>query len=482
MAPIATFYLLPTRAWELAAGCVLAFAPHSNAYSRRALVRFAQWIGLVLIVTSFFFAKGIGLGALMAAGGAILVVGSSHWQCGGFATYLLASRPAVCIGRLSYSLYLWHWPLIVFAFNSDPTRQPQTILLVIVLTILLAVATWHLIENPARRPTTSVMRILGSYVVVLSITGSMALWPAPVIDTSGWNTTSWFGCFYDLSPTTEMDATFRQLVRNMDVPERTAPADAYLNGGIIDGLQTGDPEIVLLGDSHGVMWSDVVKEVAHRVDAKVALISMNGVLPFFQDQSQLFRRTTGLTVEQKWEYDRSRMDLIRKWKPKVVIVACRWSTVSVEQCLPTLTFLNEHAQQTLLLEQPPELQRIGNRNALEYAIWRGAVPHDFGSTYATSENREQVEATRQLLEQLTQRYSHCSIVRLREQYTNYTGATPLSRRQALVTLGRNAVYVDDDHLSTFGSHMAMPLLYEAISQSLTRARTPSPAPNNPSHP
>lgn len=53
---------------------------------------------------------------------------------------------------------------------------------------------------------------------------------------------------------------------------------------------------MLLGDSHGVMWSDVANDV---------------------------------------------------------VVACRWSTVSVEQCLPTLTFLNEHAQQTRLVEQPP---------------------------------------------------------------------------------------------------------------------------------
>lgn len=123
--PTATFYLFPTRVWELLLGAALA-ARGNRLHSDQAQTRFScgpklreilGWCGLGTIVAGFVFINDYssfpGLTALVPTAGTLLVLMSANIAESKISRFL--SMPAmVSIGRLSYSLYLWHWPLIVF--------------------------------------------------------------------------------------------------------------------------------------------------------------------------------------------------------------------------------------------------------------------------------------------------------------------------------------------------------------------------------
>jgi peptidoglycan/LPS O-acetylase OafA/YrhL len=115
--PKASFFLLPTRAWELAAGGLLAFA---GPVARRGLREVMGWSGLAAIaVAAGWYSQDTrfpGLAALPPVLGAVLLIWSGIPDAGGSprssAHRLLGWAPLVALGLLSYSLYLWHWPLL----------------------------------------------------------------------------------------------------------------------------------------------------------------------------------------------------------------------------------------------------------------------------------------------------------------------------------------------------------------------------------
>ena len=154
--PSATFYLAPTRAWELLLGSLLAlglFSPIGNRIVRETL----SVLGLALIAWSVFTYSSKtpfpGLSALAPCVGAALVI---HTGASGpcVVAKLLSARPVVFTGLISYSLYLWHWPLIVFAkyyWIRDLTTGES--LAVIAISVLASVLSWRFIEKPSVRRT-----------------------------------------------------------------------------------------------------------------------------------------------------------------------------------------------------------------------------------------------------------------------------------------------------------------------------------------
>jgi peptidoglycan/LPS O-acetylase OafA/YrhL len=148
------FYLPVTRFWELMFGGVLAYiAAHRSVW----IARFGEArsaLGLMLIAVSIFWlTRDIpfpGYWALLPAIGAALII--SAGPHGWINRFILGNRLMVGVGLISYSLYLWHWPVLVFAkivkgWVLTPTERVSAI----VVSLALAVVTYLLIERPFRR-------------------------------------------------------------------------------------------------------------------------------------------------------------------------------------------------------------------------------------------------------------------------------------------------------------------------------------------
>ncbi len=154
---VAAFFLPFGRAWELTLGGLLACAAATpnvqermNAYPR--LQRAAGWAGLALIAAAVAVLDGRsrfpGAWALLPVLGACCIIWASERS--GANRVILASRPFVFVGLISYPLYLWHWPLLSFLRILEDDTQPARVGAV-AASLLLAWLTYRYVELPVRR-------------------------------------------------------------------------------------------------------------------------------------------------------------------------------------------------------------------------------------------------------------------------------------------------------------------------------------------
>jgi peptidoglycan/LPS O-acetylase OafA/YrhL len=148
----AAYYLLPTRFFELMLGGVLAIYLHQPRVIAKLTAHGLALAGLLLIGFSLFALNANstfpGINALIPClGAALLILAGS----GNTRSRLLTSRPMVFIGLISYSLYLWHWPLIAYlSYLEIPIDLPVGAMLIAV-SITLAWLSWRYVEVPFRR-------------------------------------------------------------------------------------------------------------------------------------------------------------------------------------------------------------------------------------------------------------------------------------------------------------------------------------------
>ena len=157
------FFSLPTRAWELALGGILALPVVMRLWPER-LARPGGWVGLAAVVAAGVFLTEstpfpgtaailptVGAGLLIAAGlGSVSPTGRSpRWTTGPAA--VLSVAPLRFLGRISYSLYLWHWPILVLpalALGSEIQWPGRMALLVLAIVVSAASQRW--VEEPIR--------------------------------------------------------------------------------------------------------------------------------------------------------------------------------------------------------------------------------------------------------------------------------------------------------------------------------------------
>ena len=150
------FFLLPSRAWELALGGMLAvFEPQLRRMPGQ-LAAGGAWLGLGLVAAAGFLLTGAsafpGVAALLPTTGAVLLIAGGMASAPWGPARLLGARLPRFIGGISYSVYLWHWPLLVLPALALGAPLPVWPRLALALAAFpLAAATTRLVENPLRR-------------------------------------------------------------------------------------------------------------------------------------------------------------------------------------------------------------------------------------------------------------------------------------------------------------------------------------------
>ncbi|QHG23164.1 acyltransferase family protein [Pseudomonas sp. DTU12.1] len=181
VSPSAAFYMPQYRFWEILSGSLLAYFSvfgKSVTGTAKGSLRFGNFLsvlGLVFLLASVVLIDKYkafpGFWALMPVCGAVLMIlaGPQAW----LNSRLLASKPLVWIGLISYPLYLWHWPVITFIriIGGDELNLVSGVFAVSA-SILLAYVTYRFLELPLRKisprvPKASVLLAIGAALVVL---------------------------------------------------------------------------------------------------------------------------------------------------------------------------------------------------------------------------------------------------------------------------------------------------------------------------
>lgn len=170
--PTATFFLFPFRAWELLTGVVLAIYRQKHAVSWR-VHPILSWAGIALIVGSIvlmpagdYFPGALALFPVL--GTALLIMNGKDPN---LVNRALSHPVPVFFGLISYSLYLWHWPVMTLSkYVSDGDQSVLERGALIGLSILLAWASWRYVETPFRRGDFSAKILLSGTVVASAFT------------------------------------------------------------------------------------------------------------------------------------------------------------------------------------------------------------------------------------------------------------------------------------------------------------------------
>jgi peptidoglycan/LPS O-acetylase OafA/YrhL len=153
-APERAFFVSTTRLWELSIGAGLALMATSLARIPRSVAIVAGWLGLVavassaLLVTTRTAWPGYAAAVPTLGAAAVIAAGAAAGSRGPIV--LLGTRPFRWVGDLSYSLYLWHWPLVVMATTYWNGLSVVRGVVVVAASVIPAWITFRLVENPLR--------------------------------------------------------------------------------------------------------------------------------------------------------------------------------------------------------------------------------------------------------------------------------------------------------------------------------------------
>jgi peptidoglycan/LPS O-acetylase OafA/YrhL len=151
--PISAFYLLPSRFWELLFGAIMSETRFNVPSAGMAALGSVTGFGAIFYGMLLFIPEKTpfpGMAALLPCAGAALLIWASA-NNNSLAGRLLSARPIVLIGLISYSLYLWHWPLLTY-LRYIRADEPSLLdlLAVATLSFVMAIVSWRWIERPFR--------------------------------------------------------------------------------------------------------------------------------------------------------------------------------------------------------------------------------------------------------------------------------------------------------------------------------------------
>ena len=354
LVPPLAFFTLPSRAWQLGAGALVAlYAPSLERLPRVAARALAiTGLGLLAVAAATFDATTAypGIAALVPTSGvALMVAGGARG-----AIRLLALPPLRWLGRISYSLYLYHWPVIVLGVSALGPLPLSTRVALLVLALTLAALSQAVVEEPflggrvrflAHRPFalavgTTVLVLVTAQLVSVSAASSIEE-SAPVVAPAITDTDARALALPSPALTETPAATISpEATPSATRASRMSPADARKD---TDGLNErgcglslagdrpphcdlGDPAgattIALVGDSHAAQWAPALEQIARARSWRL--------VPFTKD-SCIFEDTRIVSIHLEREYtecERWRVNVvaaIRQLHPDLVVVtSSRW--------------------------------------------------------------------------------------------------------------------------------------------------------------
>lgn len=307
--PTANFFLPITRFWELLAGSMLAISIKDVEHKNILLNNILAFFGFMLVILPIFLLDKYsifpGYNALYPVLGASIIIYTGY-QKQTYISGILSSQIIRYVGLISYSMYLWHWPIIALSKHiliGDFSLRTQVFILLLVF--ILSSFSYHFIEQPFRKKHT-LKKFLQLKSGFLSLSVLLATASAILIyvhlnhepNKSSVNLDNSASCFTN---TETLESTKRCSFGNIN----------------------SDKIFILYGDSHAHAMLPVFKKLAIENNYRGIVLSLTGCPPLFNvfrlDNDKIAQRCKGIyssNMEKFLEFNKDQIDhifLVSRW-------------------------------------------------------------------------------------------------------------------------------------------------------------------------
>ena len=308
--PQATFYLPLTRAWELMAGALLV----GVTIKGNRLREIVGALGVVCGITFFTYSDRTtfpGWAALVPVLGAGLTI---LGQGSVFSRIVLSHPLVAAIGRISYPLYLWHWPLLVFprTYLFRPLTTGESVLAIVAATAL-AWLTYQFVERPIRSGRMGGARTALAGMAAVAAAAAVALWVPPQLPKD-------IAALVDLHPGAPEWQIGRCMLNEGD--KDFAP----------DCVEQGRPLVALLGDSTAGALMPGLRSLQSRMHFGIAQFTVSSCQPL------LAATAFGMT-DACLSRNREIVDLLARAHPDVVVLHALWVVAGPDELRPSVEAL-----------------------------------------------------------------------------------------------------------------------------------------------
>ena len=295
--PTVAYFSPFTRAWELALGALIAVGTNQLFRLRPHVAAAMGWLGLgaILISAVALNTKTPYPGSLVA----VPVVGAGLVIAGGVvaptfgAERLLALTPFQWLGKLSYSLYLWHWPILIIAAEKEErTNLPVAqALLLLALALGASVVSYVLVENPIRHATVLSRRrwasiVLGGGLIALTVTFATVSLHTNSSTSQSLGGGAVSGTDAQVSNLVKASTHIQRIPAGLTPslsniltdwggpPGKCAPAVGVASAPpCVFGDPQGRHTMVLYGDSHALMWFQAMNAIAKNAHWRLVIVA-----------------------------------------------------------------------------------------------------------------------------------------------------------------------------------------------------------------
>lgn len=280
--PVFAFYMLPTRAWELIAGGLVFLFPLHLGKRQSTICEGAGLLAIVASVLSFSeqdLWPGY-LALLPVLGTALVIYGNTQ-------SAFSHNQALQFTGSISYSVYLWHWPLVVILYTCGLLASWPHVLGAIVLSFLLGALSFYLVESKVKKVTTAPRTIIKFASWAVGVIALSAITSSVVKDYPGVRF-----AFVDLGQPEYTSKLYSQEC----YPNNYAAADCKLG--------TGEVSVILFGDSHAQSTAAAVQ----MENTRAALSWSRGGCPTLQNFGMRDK-----DLESKCHgFNREKLDLLKQ--------------------------------------------------------------------------------------------------------------------------------------------------------------------------
>jgi hypothetical protein len=397
--PNSAYFSTLTRSWELGVGSLLALTAHSWERLKDGVKAIASWSGLAMIAvaaTTFSEATPFpGYHALLPVLGSALVLGGGISGPRAGARLVLDTRVMRWFGDISYSLYLWHWPLLILPalYVARPLSLPERVALM-AAAVGVAWLSYRYVETPVRRHrglATSRPKSLAMWPVavgtVLAVGMTSSAASAALAVPEGAATASTAKIAQTTSAADRVRLAAGQAKAHAALPPTLHPTLDDLFGDVsrlptgcgverndtkVSTCVLGDPKgsrtVVLFGDSHIIMWRKPLEDIARRKGWRIVAFQKASCFPI---EATLWRGDVARPYVECDTWRRDALAQIGRLRPDLVITSghAGYGMATEDRSAPRTNANKVAASADPLLKMAQDLRKASPR-----VVFIGAVP------------------------------------------------------------------------------------------------------------